>query len=280
MREVNVAEVTETVAKLCMKACYELPEDVLNALRLGSEKEVSPIGKEILVNLVENAEVASAEQTPYCHDTGFTVVFMEIGQDVHLVGGDLSEAINQGVRKGYQEGYLRKSVVTDPLLRVNSDDNTPAGIHTEIVPGEEVKITVVPKGGGSENMSAMCFLLPGEGIEGVIKFVLETVEKAGGRACPPLIVGVGIGGSFDSVTTLAKKAILREIGSYHKEEHIAKLEREISEEINKTGIGPQGLGGIITSNWVSIETFGTHITALPVAVNLQCHAARRATAVI
>lgn len=280
MREIHVQELTEEIAKLCMKACYELPPDVLRALKLGSESEVSPIGKDILSNLVTNAEVAITEQTPYCHDTGFTVVFLEVGQDVHFVGGDLTEAVNEGVRKGYKEGYLRKSVVTDPLLRVNSDDNTPAGIHTEIVPGNQVKITVVPKGGGSENMSAMTFLLPGEGKEGVKRFVLETVEKAGGRACPPLIVGVGIGGSFDIVTTLAKKAILREIGVHHQEEHIAELEREILDEINRTGIGPQGLGGIHTANWVSIETFGTHITALPVAVNLQCHAARRASSII
>lgn len=280
MREVSVNQITQVVAELCIKACYELPQDVVKALKLGSETEVSPIGKDILGNLVTNAEIAATEQTPYCHDTGFTVVFLEIGQDVHLIDGGLNEAVNEGVRKGYKEGYLRKSVVTDPLLRVNSDDNTPAGIHTEIVPGNEVKITVVPKGGGSENMSAMKFLLPGEGSEGIKDFVLETIKSAGGKACPPLIVGVGIGGTFDLVTTLAKKAILREIGNHHQEEHIAKLEKEIIDEINITGIGPQGLGGIHTANWVSIETFGTHITALPVAVNLQCHAARRASAVI
>jgi fumarate hydratase subunit alpha len=245
-----------------------------------AESEISPLGKSVLIKLIENDKIARDNNVSYCHDTGLTIVYAKVGQDVHIVGGNYEDAIHAGVRKGYADGFMRKSVVTDPLLRVNSNDNTPAVIHTEIVPGSEIELTVLPKGGGSENWSTMKFLLPGEGVEGVKKFVLDAINAAGGSACPPLTVGVGIGGSFDKVTDIAKKAILRDIGDHHKDEHIAKLERELLEAINKTGIGPQGYGGISTALWVAVETYACHITALPVAVNIQCHASRRKTAVI
>jgi fumarate hydratase subunit alpha len=280
MREVHVDMLRDTIAKLCWEACYYLPEDILKGFKHAAATEVSPLGKSILDQLIENAELAYQEHVPYCHDTGLTVVYVELGQEVHLTGGNYMDAIQEGVRKGYTEGYLRKSVVGDPLLRVNTGDNTPAVVHTDIVPGDKIKLTVLPKGGGSENMSAMKFLLPGEGEEGVKRFVLETIVAAGGKACPPLVVGVGIGGSFDKVTEIAKKAILREVGVHHPEPHIARLEKELMEEINNTGIGPQGLGGVNTALWVAVETYACHITALPVAVNLQCHAARKKTAVI
>ncbi|MGE7717710.1 fumarate hydratase [Priestia megaterium] len=280
MRTIHVNEIKDTVANLCWEACYYLPDDVINGFKKAEEKEVSPLGKSILNQLIENAEVAATEHMPYCHDTGLAIIYVEVGQDVHFIGGPFQDSIHEGVKKGYSEGFLRKSVVGDPLLRVNTNTNTPAIIHTDIVPGDQVKITVLPKGGGSENMSAMKFLLPGEGVEGVKKFVLETIEAAGGKACPPIMVGVGIGGSFDKVTGIAKEAIMREVGVYHHEPHIAQLEKELLEDINKTGIGPQGLGGINTALSVAIETYACHITALPVAVNIQCHAARKKTAII
>ncbi|WP_455931456.1 fumarate hydratase [Priestia aryabhattai] len=280
MRTIHVNEIKDTVANLCWEACYYLPDDVINGFKKAEEKEISPLGKSILNQLIENAEVAATEHMPYCHDTGLAIIYVEVGQDVHFIGGIFQDSIHEGVKKGYSEGFLRKSVVGDPLLRVNTNTNTPAIIHTDIVPGDQVKITVLPKGGGSENMSAMKFLLPGEGVEGVKKFVLETIEAAGGKACPPIMVGVGIGGSFDKVTGIAKEAIMREVGVYHHEPHIAQLEKELLEDINKTGIGPQGLGGINTALSVAIETYACHITALPVAVNIQCHAARKKTAII
>ena len=280
MRIVHVDFISEAIAKLCWEACYYLPQDVVAGFKKAAGTEVSPIGRSILEQLIENAEEASTNHMPYCHDTGMAVVFAEIGQDVHLTGGDYLESIQEGVRTGYREGYLRKSVVGDPLLRVNTGDNTPAVVHTEIVPGDKIKLTLLPKGGGSENMSAMKFLLPGEGAEGVKKFVVQTIKDAGGKACPPLLVGVGIGGSFDKVTSLAKHAVLREIGTHHPDPHIAQLEEELLEEINKTGIGPQGLGGTSTALWVPIETYPCHITALPVAVNIQCHAARKKSVVL
>lgn len=275
MRSINVNEITHEIARLCQDACYDLPTDVLAALENAADTEQSPVGKNMLNWLVKNAHVATNERMPYCHDTGMAVVYVEVGQDVHLVGGSLKEAINEGVRKGYAEGYLRKSVVGDPILRINTGDNTPAVIHTDIVEGNQVHLTVVPKGGGSENMSALEFLLPGDGMEGVKKFVLDTVKKAGGKACPPIVVGVGIGGTFDHVAYMAKKALTREFGNYNEQPHFAQLERELLELLNKTGIGPQGLGGTNTALWVAVEGYATHITALPVAVNLQCHAARR-----
>ncbi|MEW9668312.1 fumarate hydratase [Ammoniphilus sp. 3BR4] len=280
MRTIHTDEIRDTVARLCWEACYYLPSDITNAFKKAEAKELSPLGKSILTQLIENAEVAASEQMPYCHDTGMAVVYADVGQEVQITGGNFLEAIHDGVRKGYSEGFLRKSVVGDPLLRVNTNDNTPAVVHTEIVPGDQVKITVLPKGGGSENMSAMKFLLPGEGEEGVKKFVLETIEAAGGKACPPVVVGVGIGGTFDKVTAIAKKAVLREVGAYHQEPHLAQLEKDLLDVINQTGIGPQGLGGTNTALWVAVESYACHITALPVAVNIQCHAARKKTSVI
>lgn len=280
MREIHVTDITNTVAKLCIDACHELPDDVVQGFHHAAEKEVSPLGKSVLLKLIDNDRIARENKVSYCHDTGLTIVYAEVGQDLHIVGGDYEEAIQAGVRKGYADGYMRKSVVADPLTRVNTNDNTPAVVHTDIVPGSEIRLTVLPKGGGSENWSTMKFLLPGEGAEGVKKFVLGAIEAAGGSACPPLTVGVGIGGSFDKVTAIAKKAILRDIGVHHKEEHIARLEKDLLGLINKTGIGPQGYGGASTALWVAIETYACHITALPVAVNIQCHANRRKTAVI
>ncbi|MEY9867972.1 fumarate hydratase subunit alpha [Peribacillus sp. B2I2] len=275
MRKVSVDQIRDTVATLCWEACYNLPEDIVEGFYKARESEQSPLGRSIIEQLIENAQVAATEDRPYCHDTGLTVVFVELGQEVYIEGGNFEEAIHEGIRKGYKEGYLRNSIVGDPLLRKNTNDNTPGVIHTRIVAGDQIKLTVLPKGGGSENMSAMKFLLPGEGAEGVKKFVLDTIVAAGGKACPPIVVGVGIGGSFDKVTEIAKKAILRDIGKHHSDTHIAQLEKELLEEINKTGIGPQGLGGTNTALWTSVETYGCHITALPVAVNIQCHAARK-----
>lgn len=280
MRTVDAARITEAVSLLCREACIDLPSDVLSALQEAEAKEKSPMGKHVIAKLVENSGLASAERMPYCHDTGLAVVFVEIGQDVHLEGEYLREAIQKGVRDGYEKGYLRKSVVKDPLIRINTGDNTPAVLHTEIVPGEKIKITVLPKGGGSENMSALKFLLPGDGVDGIKDFVLKTVQEAGGKACPPLVAGVGIGGTFDHVAYLAKKALLRDIGAHNPKPHLAQLEKELLDLINKTGIGPQGLGGTSTALWVAVESYATHITALPVAVNLQCHAARKKTCVI
>ncbi|MFW8566468.1 fumarate hydratase [Orrella sp. 11846] len=280
MREIHVKELTDTIAQLCIDACHKLPESVIDGFHRAAEQEISPLGKSVLIKLIENDKIARENNVSYCHDTGLTIVYVKVGQDVHLVGGDYEEAVHAGVRKGYEEGFMRKSVVGDPLLRVNTNDNTPAVIHTEIMPGTNIEVTVVPKGGGSENWSTMKFLLPGEGKEGVKKFVIDAIKAAGGSACPPLTVGVGLGGSFDKVTEIAKKAILRDIGEHHPEPHIAELETELLEEINQLGIGPQGYGGISTALWVSIETYACHITALPVAVNIQCHAARRQTATI
>ena len=280
MRTIHAGKITEEISLLCMEACYDLPPDVLRAVKCAADSEKSPLGKNILNKLIDNAVLATRERMPYCHDTGLAVVFVEIGQDVHVVGGSLHEAVQAGVRKGYQEGYLRKSVVGDPLIRENTGDNTPAVVHTEIVGGESIKLTVIPKGGGSENMSALKFLLPGDGVEGIKKFVLQTVQEAGGKACPPVVVGVGIGGTFDHVAYLAKKALLRDIGVYNLKPHLADLEKELLPLINELGIGPQGLGGVNTALWVAVESYATHITALPVAVNLQCHAARKKTSTI
>ncbi len=280
MRQIQASEITDTVARLCIEACHVLPRDLIQGFERAAQTEVSPLGKSVLLKLIDNDRIARSNQVPVCHDTGLTIVYIEIGQDVHVVGGGFQEAVQAGVRKGYAEGYMRKSVVGDPLIRVNTNDNTPAVIHTEIVSGDAIKISVVPKGGGSENWSTMKFLLPGEGAAGVKKFVLDAVKAAGGAACPPLTLGVGIGGSFDKVTEIAKKAILRDIGDHHPEPHIAQLEKELLDEVNKTGIGPQGYGGLNTALWVAVETYACHITALPVAVNIQCHSGRRSTATI
>jgi len=281
MREVHVDKVRETVKRLCMEANYFLPQDVLNAFKEGKKREVSPVGKNVFDILQENAEIAATEEIPYCQDTGFAVVFMEIGQDVRFVGGNLEDAINQGVAEGYTEGYLRKSIVSDPLFdRKNTGNNTPAVIHYSIVPGDRVKITVAAKGGGSENMSRLAMLKPADGVEGVKRFVLKTVSDAGPNPCPPITVGVGIGGTFEKVAYLAKKALLRPIGHRNPDPRYAQLEEELLEEINKLGIGPSGFGGKVTALDVKIEWYPCHIASLPVAVNIQCHASRHKEAEI
>jgi len=274
MREIEVKQISEAVAKLCMEANFELPSDVLEALKDAVSKEESPLGVDILNQLIENVKVAAEKRLPICQDTGYNVIFIELGQDARIIGGDLYQAINDGLRKGTKEGYLRCSILNDPLVRKNTGDNTPAVIHTEIVPGDKLKITVAPKGGGSENMSALIMLEPGDGIEGIKHFVLEQVKKAGANPCPPIIVGVGLGGTFEKAALLAKKALLRPLGTRHGDKKYAELEQELLNEINKLGLGPEGLGGRITTLAVHIETWPCHLASLPVAVNLQCHAAR------
>jgi fumarate hydratase subunit alpha len=280
VREVDVSEITKEIAELCQEANFELGEDVINAFKDGLENDESPTAKAILEQLLENAKIAREDRVPMCQDTGFTVVFVELGQEVKLVGGDLEEAINEGVRQGYKEGYLRKSIVSHPLKRENTGDNTPAVIHTKIVPGDKIKITVAPKGGGSENMSEVRMMKPADGVEGVKDFVIERVKESGPNPCPPIVVGVGIGGTFEKCAYLAKKALLRPIGDESPHEDIAQLEKELLEEVNKLGIGPQGLGGRTTVLDVNVEIYGAHIATLPVAVNINCHAARHKETVI
>lgn len=279
MREVNVKLITEKVRDLCMEANTDLGEDVLQAFDRAIEKEESSLGIEILKELKENARIAKEEKVPICQDTGFAVVFLEIGQEVHLVGGDLREAIFEGVRRGYRDGYLRKSIC-HPFTRVNTGDNTPAIIHTEIVPGEMVKITVAPKGGGSENMSRVVMLTPSDGVEGIRRFVVQRVKESGSNPCPPTIVGVGIGGTFEETALLAKKSLLRPLGSKNLDPELGRLEAEILDEINRLGIGPQGLGGRTTSLAVHVLMMPCHIASFPLAVNIQCHAQRHKEAVI
>ena len=273
MREINISQITTAIRDLCIKANTHLGEDVLEAFNKAIELEVSPTGKDILEKLVENARIAREEEIPICQDTGFAVVFVELGQEVHLVGGDLKEAINEGVRQGYQEGYLRKSIC-HPFTRRNTGDNTPAVIHLDIVPGERVRLIVAPKGGGSENMSRVTMLTPAVGMEGVKDFVVQRVKESGANPCPPIIVGVGIGGTFETAALLAKRALLRPLGSQNPNTELASLEAQLYEEINALGIGPQGLGGRITSLAVHVAMMESHIASLPVAVNIQCHAAR------
>ena len=273
MREISVQLVTEKVRDLCMKANTDLGEDVLQAIDRAIEKEESPLGLEILKELKENARIAREENVPICQDTGFAVVFVELGQDVHLVGGNLNEAIHEGVRQGYRDGYLRKSIC-HPFTRANTGDNTPAIIHTETVPGDKVKITVAPKGGGSENMSRVTMLTPSDGIEGVRRFVVQRVKESGSNPCPPTIVGVGIGGTLEQAGFLAKKSLLRVLGTKNPDQVLDQLESEILTEINRLGIGPQGLGGRTTSLAVHILMMPCHIASLPLAVNIQCHAQR------
>lgn len=281
MREINVSEVTKTVSKLCMDSCYYLPEELLAKFKSAVAEEESPLGREILGTIIENAELAKRKAVPICQDTGLTVVFMEIGQDVHFVGGDLYTAIHAGVADGYVNGYLRKSSVDDPLfVRKNTNDNTPAIIHTTIVPGDKVKVIVCPKGCGSENMGAMKMLKPADGVEGVIKFVVDTVRSAGPNPCPPVTVGVGIGGNMEKAALLAKYSLTRKVGEHNANPQYAELEEKLLGLVNKTGVGPSGLGGSTTAVAVNIEYAPTHIGGLPVAVNLNCHAARRAEAEI
>ncbi len=280
MRTIKSEQITESVKKLCTDANYYLGADVIAALKDASGKEESPLGKEIINQILENAEIAKNDKMPLCQDTGLSAIFVELGQDVHVEGADFEAAVQEGIRQGYTEGYLRKSMVEDPLRRKNTGDNTPAVISTRIVKGDKIKITILPKGGGSENMSAVRMLKPSDGEDGVKGFVVETVKKAGGNPCPPIIVGVGIGGSFDKCAYLAKKALLRELGSVHSDPYYAAMEKELLEKVNNTGIGPQGLGGRITALAVHIETHPCHIASLPVAVNTQCHSARHKEVVI
>jgi len=281
VREISADQITQEVARLCIEANYYLGQDVLDALRKAREKEVSPLGKVVLDQIIQNAEIAAQGELPLCQDPGFAVVFLELGQDVHIVGGDLYEAINEGVRKGYQEGYLRKSVVDRPFsARVNTRDNTPAVIHTDIVPGDRLKITVAPKGGGSENMSYLRMFPPAAGRQGIVDWVVECVDKSGANPCPPIIVGVGIGGTIDQTTLIAKKALLRPVGQPHPDPEVADLEAEILDRVNRLGIGPQGLGGKVTALAVHVDTFPCHIASMPVAVNIQCHSARHKEAIL
>jgi len=281
MRTIEADQITQAIAKMCIDACYYLSEDVYDALVTAGKQEESQLGKEIIGKIIENANIAKSDQVPICQDTGMTVIFMEIGQDVHVVGGNLEEAVNAGVAKGYTEGYLRKSVVGEPLFnRQNTTNNTPAIIHITIVPGDKLKIKLAPKGAGSENKSALKMLVPADGIEGVKKFVLDTVKLAGPNSCPPMVIGVGIGGTMEKATLLAKKSLIRPLNKRNENPEYANLEAELLELINKTGIGPQGLGGITTALAVNVEYFATHIASLPVAVNINCHATRHAEVVL
>ena len=274
MREVSTDEITKNIKEMCIEANYILSDDVKNKIINSAAVENSEIGKKILSQLEENMEIAEREQIPICQDTGMAVVFIKIGQEVHITGGSLEDAINQGGREGYTEGYLRKSVVKDPLIRENTKDNTPAIIHYEIIPGDKVEITVAANGFVSENMSRVCMLKPADGIEGVKNAVIETVKLAGPNACPPVVVGVGIGGTFEKCALLAKKALTRDINSESSIEYVAELENELLDEINNLNIGPGGLGGKITALGVNIETYPTHIAGLPVAINMCCHVNR------
>jgi fumarate hydratase subunit alpha len=274
MREIEASRITEEVARLCQEANFELEDDVQKALEKAHEAEESPAGKEVLRQIIENSGIARSERMPMCQDTGLAVIFVEIGQDVHVTGGDFEAAINAGVAKGYTDGYLRKSVLTDPVRGGNTGDNTPAVIHTTIVPGEGLKLWVVPKGGGSENMSRIAMMKPADGVEGIKKFVVENVKAASGNPCPPVIVGVGIGGTFERCAQLAKRALLREIGSTHPDEFYADLEKELLSLVNEVGVGPMGLGGRTTALAVHIEAGPRHIASFPVSMNINCHAAR------
>ena len=274
MRTISTSEITRNIKEMCMEVNIRLSDDVKRALISSRQKEESVIGNQILGQLEENMDIAYENQIPICQDTGMTVVFLRIGQDIHIQGGLIEEAVNEGIRQGYQEGYLRKSVVVDPLIRENTRDNTPGVIHYEIIPGDQLEITVAPKGFGSENMSRVFMLKPADGVEGVKKAILETVEAAGPNACPPMVIGVGIGGTFEKCAVLAKKALTRDIDSHSHLSHIRALEEEMLERVNCLGIGPGGLGGRVTAIGLNIETYPTHIAGLPVAVNICCHVNR------
>ncbi len=280
MREVNVDCIIDAVKELSIKANYFLGEDIRQALEDSRDKETWNLAEDILDKIIINSEIADKEHVPICQDTGMACVFVELGQDVHLIGGNLSEAINEGVRIGYEEGFLRKSVVKNPLRRINTNDNTPAVIYYDIVPGDKIKITVAPKGFGSENMSKITMLKPSDGVEGVKEFILEVVRQAGPNPCPPMVIGVGIGGTFDKSAYLAKKALLRPINIRNDDEYYKDLEIELLEKINELGIGPQGFGGRTTALGLNIETYPTHIAGLPVAVNINCHATRHKEIII
>lgn len=277
MREVRYEDIVQAVRSIAIKANYELPEDVVHAFERALKEEESELGREVLSQILLNAKLAREEQMAYCQDTGVAVVFVDLGQDVHVVGGSLEDAINEGIRRAYTEGYLRASMVYDPVFeRKNTKDNTPAIIHYRVVPGDRIRITFAPKGAGSENMSRLAMLKPADGWEGVKKFVLETVKLAGPNACPPLTVGVGIGGNFEYCALLAKRALLRPIGERSSDPVARRIEEELLEEINKLGLGPMGFGGTVTAVDVKVELYPCHIASLPVAVNIQCHASRHA----
>jgi fumarate hydratase subunit alpha len=277
MREIKTSDITSAVRQMCIDANCLIGDDVLSLLKQALAKEESPTGKELIQQVIDNDRLARQKMVPMCQDTGTAVIFVTLGQDVHIAGGYLYDAINEGVRRGYKDGYLRKSIAADPIGRKNTGDNTPAVIHTELVPGDKLQIDLLPKGGGSENMGALIMLPPSAGIDGVRRFVVETIKKAGANPCPPIIVGVGVGSNFDGVAVLAKRALLRPAGSANPDPVYAKLEQELLAEINNLGIGPQGLGGRVTALAVQVEYGPCHITALPVAVNINCHAARHKT---
>ena len=274
IRNIDVSQITETVKEMCIQANHFLSEDMDIALKKATEKEESDLGKKVLNQLQDNLKIAAEEMIPICQDTGMAVIFMEIGQDVHFEGGNIEDAINEGVRQGYVDGYLRKSVVKDPIYRENTKDNTPAVIHYDMVPGDQVKITFAPKGFGSENISRVFMLKPADGIEGVKDAILTAVKDAGPNACPPMVVGVGVGGTFEKCALLAKKALTREVGSHSSIDYVAELEKEMLDRINALGIGPGGLGGVTTALAVNINTYPTHIAGLPVAINICCHVNR------
>ena len=280
MREVSVEEITNNIAEMCIKVCHELSDDMRACLFDAYDKETSGIGKKILGQLKENLEIAKEEMIPICQDTGMAVIFLKVGQEVHFTGGDITDAVNEGVRLGYTNGYLRKSVVSDPIERVNTKDNTPAVIHNEIVPGDKVEITLAPKGFGSENMSRIFMLKPADGIEGVKKAIITSVKDAGPNACPPMVIGVGIGGTFEKCAIMAKEALTRPAGEHSSVSYIKDLEEEMLDRINELNIGPAGLGGNTTAFAVNINTYPTHIAGLPVAVNICCHVNRHITKVI
>lgn len=276
MRTIDVSQITDLVEQLCMQANYRLPCDVRDAFVRGRAEERSPLGQEIFDEMLRNCDLAANNDLPICQDTGFAVVFAEIGQDIHLTGGPFEDAVNEGVRRGYENGYLRKSIVGDPLRRVNTDDNTPAMLHTRIVPGEQVRIIVAPKGGGSENMSALKMFTPAASKQAIVDWIAETVVKAGSNPCPPVIVGVGLGGTADKACELAKEALLRPAGQPNDDPFYAEMEREIVDKVNASGVGPQGLGGTVTALSCAIAPYPTHIASLPCALSIGCHVTRRA----
>lgn len=274
IREVDVSEITKNIREMCISVNYELSDDMKQVLGEAHEKEESPLGKQILGELQKNLDIAKNDQIPICQDTGMAVIFLEIGQDVHLTGGNLEDAVNEGVRQGYTDGYLRKSVVSDPIIRKNTSDNTPAIIHEKIVPGDKIRIKVAPKGFGSENMSRVFMLKPAQGLDGVKEAILTAVNDAGPNACPPMVIGVGIGGDFEKCAEMAKEALTREVGVHSDVDWAAQLEEEMLAKINDLGIGPAGLGGTVTALAVNVNTYPTHIAGLPVAVNICCHVNR------
>lgn len=276
MREVHVSEVTALVRRLCMEANYHLPEDIQQSFVRGKEAEQSPLGKTIFDEMIRNCRLACDQEVPICQDTGTAVIFATVGQDVHLVGGAFEDAVNEGVRQGYTDGYLRKSIVSDPLRRVNTNDNTPAVLHTRLVPGEEIEIIVAPKGGGSENMSALKMFTPAATRDQIVAYIADTVIAAGSNPCPPVIIGVGLGGTADKASELAKKALLRPVDVHSADEFYAEMERDILERVNKSGVGPQGLGGTVTALACAIEPYPTHIASLPCAISIGCHITRHA----